>query len=75
MVLGERVKEFDWPFVAWLVKERDAGYPRYCGASLINDQWLVTAAHCVDGIVDKPWTLSVRIGKFKCSHPIQKLDV
>ena len=33
-----------WPWQAFLTDDRFM-----CSASLINNYWLVTAAHCVDG--------------------------
>ena len=62
MVNGRPVKFQEWPFAAFIVKDK-AFPPRYCGASLINDQWIVTAAHCVFTIVNKPRNVTVSIGK------------
>lgn len=45
IVGGSEAVAHSWP---WQAKIGDGTY--YCGASLINSRWLVTAAHCVDGV-------------------------
>ena len=40
---GYKAKPGDWGWQVLIKKNNDT----YCGGSLINDQWIITAAHCV----------------------------
>jgi len=46
VVGGEHAKPHSWPWAAALMK--DGPYPDavYCGATLIDKRWLISAAHC-----------------------------
>lgn len=45
IVGGNNAKEGAWPWLAALYYNRQL----LCGASLVSDDWLVSAAHCVYG--------------------------
>lgn len=49
-----------WPWMALLGKrERNGEINWFCGGSLINEQWILTAAHCVDTIIPN----TIRLGE------------
>ena len=67
IVGGTQSTEGDWP---WMVSLQDSSASNtlsghYCGATLINANWVLTAAHCVDGAL--PGDFVVQIGAYDLS--------
>jgi len=48
-VNGEETEVNEFPWQVGLV-DADWGYSPWCGGTLISDQWVLTAAHCTDGM-------------------------
>ena len=49
VVGGEDTKPLEFPWQISLQRKRtDNSWYHTCGASLLNEQWVLTAAHCVD---------------------------
>ncbi|XP_054457936.1 serine protease 27-like [Anoplopoma fimbria] len=63
IVGGQNAAPGSWP---WLVSLYSDGRPS-CAGSLINNQWVLTAAHCLPGIDDLDTI--VYLGRFNTSGP------
>ncbi|MGB0383728.1 MAG: trypsin-like serine protease, partial [Ardenticatenaceae bacterium] len=59
IVGGEEAEEGAWPWMAALVDPNGGG--QFCGASLIDSEWVLTAAHCVED--SSPEDLDVVLGR------------
>ncbi|XP_032686399.1 serine protease persephone-like [Odontomachus brunneus] len=64
--------EFPW-MVALLAKSATGSYTFQCGASMINDRAVLTAAHCV--VNQKPENLIARFGQWDIEDKTQPLPV
>ena len=63
MVGGDDAVPHSWPWQAeiLLFDETDSTFKHRCGGSLINTEWVVTAAHCVFSD-PSPESYKIRLG-------------
>lgn len=60
IVNGRRIAEDTYPELVQLLIPRPSGKRQMCTATIVNERWVLTAAHCFDGINDdaKPGVLT-----------------
>lgn len=51
IVGGSKASFGRWPWQISLRQWRTSTYLHKCGAALLNENWAITAAHCVDKLV------------------------
>ncbi|XP_011870284.1 PREDICTED: serine proteinase stubble [Vollenhovia emeryi] len=61
IVGGDRSSFGKWPWQISLRQWRSQTYLHKCGAALLNENWAITAAHCVESV--PPSELLLRIGE------------
>ncbi len=67
IVGGEPANEGDWPFMVALVAQgREPANGQFCGGSLIRDNVVLTASHCVEGYSERD--LNVFVGSQTLSN-------
>ncbi|XP_067458854.1 chymotrypsinogen 2-like [Thunnus thynnus] len=67
IVNGEEAKPHSWPWQVYL--QKSSGF-HFCGGSLINQNWVVTAAHC-----SVRWSIRVVLGAHDRSSSTEDVQV
>ena len=52
IVGGTEAPQGAWPWQAMILKRFGNNYGQWCGGTLIDPNWVVTAAHCIENIVN-----------------------
>jgi len=62
-IVGGGVASYaEWPWQVSLRQYKGGQYKHKCGAALLTNKWIITAAHCVKNIA--PSNLLVRVGEY-----------
>ena len=66
IVGGTNAEPLEFPWQGSLRKQSIFGWYHTCGCSILNEGWILTAAHCVDG-TSNPSQFKVRLGEHDTS--------
>ncbi|EEC15711.1 proproteinase E, putative, partial [Ixodes scapularis] len=68
IINGEDGVPHEFPWLVALQKKNKDGWQQWCGSSLINNQWVATAAHCLFGDLN-PSSYTIVIGEYNTEQP------
>ncbi|XP_054715340.1 transmembrane protease serine 9-like [Uloborus diversus] len=66
IVGGEAVRHGQYPWMVSMYRQ-SYDFRHWCGGSILNEQWVVTAAHCIS-FPDEPWRYEIFAGMHKLSQ-------
>jgi secreted trypsin-like serine protease len=62
IVGGKKAAERSWPWICALIQSKPGYYPyQFCGSTILNKQWIVTAGHCVDSLSEEEIVRNVKV--------------
>jgi len=64
IVNGEEATPHEYP---WIISMLDSSGYWYCGGTILSDQWIISASHCVDG--SKAKDVFIRVGDHDNTDP------
>ena len=73
IVGGVEAKAAAWPWQAALISSQESYVDQFCGGSVIHERWVLTAAHCVDGV--HPDDIQVLVGAHDLDEGGRRVDV
>ena len=62
-----------WPWIVSIQERYHSHMAHFCGGVILNDQWIVTAAHCCEGM--EPDKIVVVVGKHNLSLKKDEIKV
>ncbi|XP_054715339.1 venom peptide isomerase heavy chain-like [Uloborus diversus] len=66
IVGGETARHGQYPWMVSLYRHNN-GFEHWCGATILNEHWVVTAAHCIQ-FPNEPWRYKIFAGMHKLSQ-------
>ncbi|XP_046402808.1 serine protease easter-like isoform X2 [Ischnura elegans] len=70
IINGQEASLMELPWMALLGYTVRSGSPFKCGGSIINERYILTAAHCVTRLQSNLRLVSIRVGEHNLSSPI-----
>lgn len=64
VVGGQKAIPYSWPWQAAFCQNAFWSCSIFCGATLISNEWLMTAGHCVYGNIDRPQNFRIKLGVY-----------